>query len=52
MTARRKAASSATFDGKEDAKLVSFNRTFFGKAEAASSATFDGKEEGGVERHL
>jgi hypothetical protein len=39
LTARRKAASSATFDGKEDAKLVSFNRTCdIGKAEGSADA--------------
>ena len=49
---KAEAASSATFDGEEGAKLASFNRTFYGKAEAASSATFDGKEDSGVEHHL
>jgi serine/threonine protein kinase len=39
------AASNATFDGKDDAKLASFDRTFDGTAEAASNATFDGKDD-------
>ena len=34
---KAEAASSATFDGKEDAKLASFNRTFDGKAEGTAA---------------